>query len=100
MATLSLHPKIQFMKTMSGLLLLSISLNLHAQKTIPVFGEIQPQEIQLNSCNFQRDANAVKLFDVQEVEFEPSPFGGKIVTRKRVRIKILNEKGFHSATIT
>lgn len=71
-----------------------------AQKNVPAFGEVDPAELTMTSCPFEADANAMKLFDIQETEYEPSAFGGKIRTQKRVRIKIFNEKGFSSATIT
>ena len=69
------------------------------QKIIPDFGQIELADLQLKSCPFEPDANAMKLFDVQESEFEPSPFIEKIKTERRVRIKIFNEKGFPSTTI-
>lgn len=69
------------------------------QKTIPDFGQIDLSDLQLNSCSFEPDANAMKLFDVRESEFEPSPFVEKIRTERRVRIKIFNEKGYPFATV-
>jgi hypothetical protein len=70
-----------------------------AQKVLPEYGVPDPKEMQLKSCAFEPDANAMVLFDIQEMEYEPSAFGGKIVTEKRVRIKIFNEKGYSAATI-
>ena len=70
------------------------------QRKLPDFGQADTTELSLKSCHFEPDANAMKLFDVQETEYEPSPFGGKIKTQKRVRIKIFNEKGFSKATIS
>ncbi|MEO6610925.1 MAG: DUF3857 domain-containing protein [Chitinophagaceae bacterium] len=79
---------------------LVFNLSATAQKNVPAFGEADPTELSLQSCPFERDANAMKILDIQETEYEPSAFGGKIRTMKRVRIKIFNEKGFNSATIT
>lgn len=69
------------------------------KKTLPSFGVADYGELQLKSCSFENDANAMKLLDIQESEYEPSAFGGKIVTKKRVRIKIFNEKGYKHATV-
>lgn len=84
------------------LLLLAIfsAILTNAQKTtLPSFGVADYGELQLKSCSFENDANAMKLFDIQESEYEPSAFGGKIVTKKRVRIKIFNEKGYKHASV-
>lgn len=70
------------------------------QKKLPIFGEADATELALKACAFDPSAAAMKLFDIQDMEYEPSPFGGKIKTDKRVRIKIFTEKGFSSATIT
>ena len=70
-----------------------------AQRTIPEFGAVTLAELQMKSCSFEPDAPVMKLFDIQEAEYEPSPFGGKIRTEKRVRIKIFNEKGYSLAAI-
>lgn len=88
---------------MRKLLLLAIittsSLISYGQKEMPEFGKIDISDLRMSSCSFEPDANAMKLFEVVDAEFEPSAFGGKIRTYKRVRIKIFNEKGFPSATI-
>lgn len=73
--------------------------NALCQKTLPAFGAIDKADLQLNSCSFEPDAAAMKLFDVQESEFEPSPFAEKVRTERRVRIKIFTEKGFQHAIV-
>jgi hypothetical protein len=70
-----------------------------AQKELPDFGKVDPADLRLKSCSFEPTANAMKLFDVQEIEFEPLPFGARLVTEKRVRIKIFSEKGYKHASI-
>src|SRR5688500_14807047 len=88
------------MKTITVLAfsLLIIS-NLQGQEPTPAINAITIDELKLKSCSFEPDANAMKLLDVQSVEYEPSAFGGRIVTNKTVRIKIFNEKGYRDATI-
>lgn len=71
-----------------------------AQKKIPEFGKIDPAELRMNSCSFEPDADALKLFDIQEIGFEASSYGTKLTTEKRVRIKILRESGYKHASVT
>lgn len=73
--------------------------NLHSQETSSSINPISIADLNLKSCSFEPDANAMKLLDIQAVEYEPSAFGGRIVTSKTVRIKIFNEKGYRDATI-
>jgi len=81
------------------LILASFSFFASAQKKISPFGKIDTQELELKSCSYEPAANAMKLFDVQEIEFEPSASGVKLTTERRVRIKIFNEKGYKYASI-
>jgi len=71
-----------------------------AQKKVPEFGVIDTAELRLESCLFEPYADAMKLFDTQEVEYDPDPFSPKIVTRRHVRMKIFNNRGFKYANIT
>ncbi|MBL7743670.1 MAG: DUF3857 domain-containing protein [Chitinophagaceae bacterium] len=86
----------KFIVTLS---VLGISTLSFAQKKIPVFGEIDLSELQLKSCSFEPEATAMKLFDIQEVDFSISSGGSRIKTERRVRIKIFSEKGFEHASI-
>src|SRR5688572_27950773 len=72
---------------------------LFAQRTFPEFGKSDMSELELKSCSFEPDANAMVLFDVQEVEFEAQAFGDRVNTIRRVRIKIFNEKGYSAGTV-
>src|SRR5262249_6419427 len=71
-----------------------------SQKELPDFGKIDLADLQLKSCSFEPSANALKLFDSEEVEFDPSDYSTKLRTERRVRIKIFNEKGYAYASIT
>ena len=70
-----------------------------AQKVLPDFGKIEMADLQLKSCSFEPDADAMKLFETQEIEFDLSQYASRLRTEKRVRIKIFNEKGYKYATI-
>lgn len=72
---------------------------IHAQRTIPAPGQVTSEEWQLRTCDFEPAANAVKLLDLQEVEIENDGYSTWLETRKRVRIKIFNEKGYPFATV-
>ena len=70
-----------------------------AQKELPDFGKIDPADLRMKTCSFESSANAMKLFDVQEIEFEPNDYSSKLRTERRVRIKIFNEKGYKYASV-
>ncbi|HMU45154.1 MAG TPA: DUF3857 domain-containing protein [Chitinophagaceae bacterium] len=70
-----------------------------AQKKIPDFGQIDISELNQTSCPIEQDASAMKIFDIQETDFEILAGGPKLKTERRVRIKIYNEKGYKDASI-
>ncbi len=70
-----------------------------AQRTLPAFGEIDLADLQLSSCPFEKPASAMKLLDIQETSFDYDYYATRLVTEKRVRIKVFNEKGYKYASI-
>lgn len=70
-----------------------------AQKTIPEFGKIDKADLLLTQCSFETSATAMKLLDLQEIEFDYDYYGSRLVTEKRVRIKVFTEKGYKHASI-
>lgn len=71
-----------------------------AQKKVPDFGDISMADMLLKSCSFEPDAPAMKLFDIQEVEFDLFTYGNtKFKTERRIRIKIFNEEGYRYASV-
>jgi len=83
------------------ILLLSAGFALHtsAQSPIPEFGKIDKADLLLTSCPFEAAATAMKLLDLQEIDFDYDYYGSKLVTEKRVRIKVFNAKGYKHASI-
>lgn len=80
----------------SALLLMSLSLFAQKDKDIPAFGKVDKAELEMTSCDFDKNAEAVALIDVGElasIDFSPLQF------EHRVRIKILNNKGLDHANI-
>ena len=70
-----------------------------AQRKLPPPGQVTQEEIMQQSCSFDPEANALKLFDTQEIEIENDGESFWLETRKRVRIKIFNEKGYTHASV-
>ncbi|MGV3765882.1 MAG: DUF3857 domain-containing protein [Chitinophagaceae bacterium] len=90
------------MKPLSLVFLLSMVFNaLQAQKKdLPSFGKVSEEELKMTECPFEKDAEAMYLYDAAWVSYIPAsdiPF----VTESEyvVRIKIFNEKGFDHATV-
>ncbi|MGF2414613.1 MAG: DUF3857 domain-containing protein, partial [Ferruginibacter sp.] len=74
-----------------------------AQKETPSFGKVDKADLEMTTCNFDKDAEAVVLFDVAEVycdlnvnnNFNPL----RTELERHVRIKILNKNGTDRANI-
>lgn len=70
-----------------------------SQKKFPEFGKIDVADLQLTGCPFEKDAVAMKLFDLQETEFNLDGFVPELRTERRVRIKIFKSEGYKYASI-
>jgi len=71
-----------------------------SQPGIPEFGNISTAELSATSCSFEKDAPAVYLLNYSRTEFETYYDGSyDLVTKRRIRIKIINQKGFDYASI-
>ncbi|MFH1118791.1 MAG: hypothetical protein V1775_03140 [Bacteroidota bacterium] len=83
----------------SILLFLLIYLNFTsiAQEDVYQFGKIPAEEISLISCKFDKDADAIVLFDIGKAWFDL--FEGKyhLIYERTCRIKILKESGNNHA---
>jgi len=89
------------MKTIciSLLLLFATVLDVAAQKALPKNGEIDKADLQITDCEFDKGAEAFKLIDVGSVEFSDERRGYITKYTRRVRIKILKEKGMSYANL-
>ncbi|HSN08827.1 MAG TPA: DUF3857 domain-containing protein [Hanamia sp.] len=83
---------------LTALLLLSFSI-IFAQKGIPKFGDIDKADLQLKECEFDKDAAAYKLLSIGDVSYDVRDRSFTIITDKRVRIKVLKEKGLERANV-
>lgn len=70
------------------------------QRNVAAFGEISKEDLQLKDCSFEPGAQAMKIFDIQEIEFKPSDYSSKLITERRVRIKIFTEAGYRRSSIS
>lgn len=93
---------------MKSILLLSVFFAIisvaAAQKDIPAFGKVEKADLEMKDCDFDKNAEAVVLFDVGEVYCNFNPGGNEFnflrtEYNRHVRIKILNTKGLDVANI-
>ncbi len=70
-----------------------------AKTELPDYGEIDKTDLQLKECEFDRDAVAYKLMSFANVYYKVIDGDFNIITERRIRIKILKEKGLDEANI-
>lgn len=73
-----------------------------AQKGLPAFGKIDKADLEMQDCDFDKGAEAVKLIDWGSMYYDRGTVGlslFKTIFEKRVRIKILKEKGLAYADV-
>lgn len=80
-------------------LLLLDSITIFAQKDMPSFGKIDKADLLLQECEYDKDAEAYKLLDYGNVHYVRGKDLFKINTERRIRIKILKDKGLDNANI-
>lgn len=68
----------------------------NAQKEIQSFGKVDIADLEMKECSFEKDANAMVLFEENDIYFDQN-FDMTIEVHKR--IKILNEKGKDEASV-
>jgi hypothetical protein len=73
------------------------------QPTLPAFGKVEKSELEMKECAFDKNAEALVLFDVGEVYcgLNLNAVSDPLTTQmeRRVRIKILNDRGLDHANI-
>ena len=68
----------------------------YSQMEFPSFGSFSAEDIRLKQCSFDPEAEAIILFDKAVVNHDDNY---QMITERRIRIKILNEKGIDRANI-
>ncbi|MBI9064957.1 MAG: DUF3857 domain-containing protein [Marinilabiliaceae bacterium] len=71
---------------------------IHGQETFE-FGLLNPWELELEQCAYEKDAPAVVLFDRGDARFIQTDEGFVIRFERHTRIKIFNEAGFDQAEV-
>ena len=90
------------MKTLLTFTILLVSTSVFTQKKskdIPDFGKIETADLQMKECSIDKDAEAYKLLDLGEVNYERGKNFFRMRTYHRIRIKILKDKGIDQANI-
>lgn len=83
-------------------LILAASLHPYAQKkkstdpNLPVFGVVEKKDLEMKVCDFDDKAEAVVLLDDGLLEYV---YGSGMEMKRRIRIKILNDKGLEWANV-
>ncbi len=67
--------------------------------SIPEFGKIDKAELQMNECDFDKNAEALILFDVEDVVGKLYPYSAYSEIERHIRIKIFKNKGLDEANI-
>jgi len=67
-----------------------------SQSQLPEFGQITNEEINLKECDFDKEAEAIIIFDDAFTDHDDDY---NMITTRRIRIKILNEKGLERGNI-
>src|SRR5690349_5209526 len=88
-------------ETCMNRLLLSVLLSmtvaaLQAQSTVPDYGVISDEEKTLTECPFDKEADAVIIFDKATSDHNAE---WNLITTRRVRIKILKQKGIEHGNV-
>ena len=84
------------LKTTTFLFSFLVSLVSYSQMDFPVFGSFSDEEKKLKQCSFDPEAEAVILLDKAVVLHDDDY---QMITDRRIRIKILSEKGISRADI-
>ncbi len=85
-----------------ALTFLLVTCSLIAQKNkkttddVPAYGKVDKADLEMKECDFDNKAEALVLIDEAQLDYI---FGVGIEMKRRVRIKILSDKGFDRADI-
>jgi len=78
-------------------ILYCISEKINSQSALPEFGVYSNVEMDMKECSFDKDADAIVLLDEAFSNYDD---GYQLITTRRIRIKILNERGIDRGNIT
>lgn len=85
------------MKKLSFLfIILFYSHLLFSQSDLPEFGTFSREEMDMKECDFDKDADAVILFDDGFSDYDDNY---RLITKRRIRVKIFNNRGIEEGNI-
>src|SRR3954464_15548268 len=84
--------------TLPAILLFTTGLYAQKAKDLPEFGKVDKADLEMKECDFDKSAEAVVLFEAGELYCNMNN-GVQMDLEKRVRIKILKDKGRDNADI-
>jgi hypothetical protein len=70
-----------------------------SKDSLPAFGQVAKSDLMLNECDFDKSAEAMVLFDKEEVFCSEYAHAVDVEIKRHIRIKILNNKGVDKANI-
>lgn len=85
------------MKFVPVILLLAFLQNANGQTKVPDFGQFMAAEKAITTCEFDPEAEAVIIFDKAESIHNED---NNLITKRRIRMKILKEKGIRQANLS
>src|ERR1700683_5466006 len=71
----------------------------HKNVEVPVFGIVDKADMTMTACDFDKNAEALVLLDVEEVKCREYAYSVIVDVTRHVRIKILKDKGLDLANI-
>src|ERR1044072_3602171 len=84
-------------KILAFILLFNFIANyLFAQAELPDFGVFSEEDKNLKECDFDKEADAIILFNYGFSNYDDDY---RLITLRRIRIKILKERGIENGTI-
>jgi hypothetical protein len=89
----------KYLITLSFFLVLSSLLFAQKNKDLPDFGKVEKSDLLLKECEFDKNAEALVLFDFGESIFKINTIDYFAETNHHTRIKIFNAKGYSNADI-
>jgi hypothetical protein len=78
--------------------LMGLTLAAQRNKDVPDFGKVEKADLEMKECDFDKNAEAIVLFDVAELYLDFTA-DLEIGMERHVRIKILKDKGLKQADI-
>src|SRR6185436_10372195 len=79
------------------IIILFVSTSICGQSEFPAFGTFSAQEVNMKQCSFDPEADAIILLDKAVVNYDDDYH---LITERRIRIKILTQKGVERADIS